>query len=237
MNKIIHRAETRGHVDHGWLNAKHSFSFGTYQDPERMGFGLLRVINDDRIKPSAGFGTHPHNDMEIITIIIEGALRHKDSEGNEGVIKKNEVQVMSAGSGVQHSEFNDSSEEEVNLLQIWVLPEKLSINPRYDQKSFDASDRKNNFQTIISPLDKDGGGLKINQQAYFSMIDLESETEAQYKLKNEKNGVYFFVINGQAEIADESLNTRDAMGVHGSGSIQISSKTESTILVMEIPMQ
>jgi redox-sensitive bicupin YhaK (pirin superfamily) len=236
MKTIIHRADTRGVADHGWLKSKHSFSFASYHNPERMGFGRLRVINDDQIEPSTGFGTHPHRDMEIISIPLSGSLKHKDSEGNEAIIKNGEVQIMSAGTGVFHSEYNASDKENTNFLQIWVMPEKLSITPRYDQKAFELSERKNKWQTVVSPLDKDGDGVKINQQAWFSLIDLDKGNEINYEVNSPKNGVYFFVLEGDLGIANETLSTRDAIGVVDASSLKLNAESNSKILAIEVPM-
>ena len=236
MKITIHKSDSRGEADHGWLKARHSFSFASYHNPQRMGFGLLKVLNDDTIAPGAGFGTHPHKNMEIITVPINGSLKHKDSEGNEKVIQHGEVQLMSAGTGVSHSEYNGSQKEEINLLQIWVSPEKIGIQPRYDQKKFDVEKRKNQFQTIVSPIDSKEGGVKINQQAYFSLIDLECDRRVTYSLQNKKNGVYIFIIDGQAAIADTVLSQRDAIGIEESQNIDISSLEDSQILLLEVPM-
>jgi len=226
----------RGEVDHGWLKAKHSFNFGSYYDPDRMGFGLLKVLNDDWIDPSKGFGTHAHSDMEIVSIPLQGALKHKDNFGNEAVIEYGEVQLMSAGSGVEHSEFNDSDQEKVNLLQIWVMPEKVGIKPRYDQKRFLKEDRKNKIQTIVSPIGDTEGGVKINQQAYFSMVDLDKDKRVQYSLKKPGHGVYLFVIDGEVTFENEELSTRDAVGVSGKVKLDLLATKDSKLLFIEIPM-
>jgi redox-sensitive bicupin YhaK (pirin superfamily) len=236
MRTVLHKADTRGGADHGWLKAKHSFSFASYYNPARMGFGHLRVINDDQIAPSQGFGTHPHQDMEIITVPLSGSLKHKDSEGNEAVIKHGEVQLMSAGTGVFHSEYNASEKENVNLLQIWVLPEKLKIAPRYDQRKFDVKDRQNKWQTIVSPMDKKDDGVKINQQAWFSMLDLDNGKEIDYQIKNPKNGVYFFLIEGELAIADEKLKDRDALGVIDASTVSMKAIKGAKVLAMEVPL-
>lgn len=236
MKKTIHRANERGVANHGWLKSKHSFSFASWYNPERMGFGLLRVINDDQVAPSQGFGTHPHQNMEIISIPMSGSLKHKDSEGNEAIIKHGEVQLMSAGTGVAHSEYNASDSENVHFLQIWVMPEKIGINPRYDQKNFQTTDRKNNWQTVVSPMDKEDEGVKINQQAWFSMVDLDAEKEIAYHLKKDGNGVYFFLLDGELEIADEKLQRRDAIGVENFNKLQIKAHSNAQLLAIEVPM-
>jgi redox-sensitive bicupin YhaK (pirin superfamily) len=236
METVLHTSDSRGAADHGWLKSKHSFSFASYYNPSRMGFGVLRVINDDQIAPSSGFGTHPHQNMEIISIPISGALKHKDSEGNEAVISHGEVQLMSAGTGVYHSEYNASDTEDANFLQIWVMPEKENITPRYDQKKFDVAARKNKWQTVVSPLDKNDEGVKINQQAWFNLADLDSSQGLLYKMNNEKNGVYFFLLEGELEVGEQTLNARDAIGVIGQTKINIKAKSNAKILAMEVPL-
>lgn len=236
MKTTIHRSNTRGAANHGWLKSQHSFSFASYYNPERMGFGLLRVINDDIVDPAQGFGTHPHQDMEIVSIPLSGALRHKDSEGNQAVIKHGEVQLMSAGTGVYHSEYNDSSEEDVNFLQIWVLPEKKGITPRYDQKAFQIEERQNKWQIVVSPMDKDDQGVKINQQAWFSLVDLEQKKTIQYKTHNPKNGVYFFVLTGELDIAGEKLHQRDAIGIEDFSKVELKATAKTSLLAIEVPM-
>ena len=236
MKTVIHKANTRGHADHGWLKSNHSFSFASYYNPERMGFGLLRVLNDDVVEPTRGFETHPHKNMEIVSIPLSGALRHKDSEGNKTVIQSGEVQLMSAGTGVLHSEFNDSDSETVNFLQIWVQPEKLNIAPRYDQDSFPEDGRKNQLQLVVSPMDKNEKGIKINQQAYFSLLDLDEDHGLSYKLKNRDHGVYVFVLEGSVKVEDKSLEARDAIGVSESSSFEISATNDSKLVFIEVPM-
>ena len=236
MKTVIHRANTRGFANHGWLKSNHSFSFASYHNPERMGFGLLRVINDDQVEPSQGFGTHPHQDMEIVSIPLFGALKHKDSEGNETVVRSGEVQIMSAGTGVRHSEYNDSDSEIVHFLQIWVMPENLGIKPRYDQKAFLAADRKNQIQTIVSPIGTSDKGIKINQQAFFSLVDFDAGRELDYMLHQPKNGIYVFVLEGQAKVADETLGPKDAMGVEDFEKLKLVTENGCRILLIEVPM-
>lgn len=234
-NMLIHRADTRGGADHGWLKARHTFSFANYYDPERMHFGVLRVLNDDRVAPSRGFGTHPHNNMEIITIPLTGALQHKDSMGNTAIIRKGEVQIMSAGTGIQHSEMNPNSDQDVTLLQIWVLPKSQNITPRYEQKVYEAKDRKNKFQTVVSPTDK--SAVWINQDAYFHLADFDKGHKASYELALPKqNGVYLFVISGQLNIGGQTLNPRDGMGIWDVSSFEIEAASNAEFLVMEVPM-
>jgi redox-sensitive bicupin YhaK (pirin superfamily) len=236
MKTTLHREATRGAANHGWLKSKHSFSFASWYNPERMGFGLLRVLNDDQIDPSTGFGTHPHQDMEIVSIPISGALKHKDSEGNEAVIRDGEVQLMSAGSGVFHSEYNASETENANFLQIWVMPEKLGIKPRYDQKVFEIADRQNKWQTVVSPMDKDGPGVKMNQQAWFSLLDLDAGKQLEYQTRDAKNGVYFFLLEGQMKLGDETLHSRDAIGIEDAANIKVAAQSDIRLLAIEVPM-
>ncbi|MEO8666379.1 MAG: pirin family protein [Ignavibacteria bacterium] len=236
MKKIIHKADSRGYADHGWLKSYHTFSFAGYHDPQRSRFGLLRVLNDDIVDAGMGFGTHPHDNMEIITIPLEGELAHKDSTGTKEVIKPGEVQIMSAGSGLTHSEFNNSKLDPVNLLQIWVFPKERNIKPRYDQKVFNPEDRSNKIATVVSP-DKSGGSLWINQDSYFSLADLDPDNSVTYKINYKGNGVYIFVIDGEVEIDDEKLGKRDAMGLYETESFDIKALKGSKILFIEVPMQ
>jgi redox-sensitive bicupin YhaK (pirin superfamily) len=236
MKTILHKANTRGNADHGWLKSKHTFSFASYHNPDRMGFGLLRVINDDQVAPSKGFGTHPHQDMEIISIPLSGSLKHKDSQGNEAVIQNGEVQLMSAGTGVFHSEFNASDKENVNFLQIWVMPEKLRIVPRYDQKKFDVEDRRNKWQTVVSPMDQEGDEVKINQQAWFSLTNLDKGEELNYQTKKNGNGVYFFLLEGEVDLANETLRERDGLGVVDAQTVSLKAAKEAKVLAIEVPL-
>lgn len=236
MITTIHRADTRGSAHYGWLKSHHTFSFGSYHDPERMGFGLLRVLNDDFVAPGAGFDTHSHRNMEIVSIPLKGAVRHKDSEGHEAVIREGEVQLMSAGSGISHSEYNHSSTEAACFLQIWVMPNKKGIDPRYEQQRFEIEDRQGRFQTIVSPLGAGGDGLKINQQAYFSLIDLDKGARAEYALHQQGHGVYVFVVDGEATVAGEQLSPRDAVGVEDTPAVDLIAGTRASILIIEVPM-
>jgi hypothetical protein len=236
MKFILHKANTRGHANHGWLNAHHSFSFANYYDPEKVNFGVLRVLNDDTIAAGEGFGTHPHDNMEIITIPLSGDLEHKDSMGNSGLIKNGEIQVMSAGSGIQHSEFNANSEKELKLLQIWVFPNKKNVEPRYDQISLKDIEKENELFQILSP-NKDDQGVWIHQDAWFYMGNLKSAWHGEYKLKSNNNGVYIFLVEGKAEIEGQELNKRDAIGISETKSIAIEIKEDSKILFMEVPMK
>jgi len=234
MKKIIHKAASRGYADHGWLKSFHTFSFASYQNSERMNFGMLRVLNDDVVQPEMGFGTHPHRNMEIISIPLSGALSHKDSIGNKRSIEVGEVQVMSAGTGLKHSEFNDSKIDAVNFLQLWIIPEIENITPYYNQKIFEALERKNKFQVLVSPKDKQAAGsLPINQQGYISMIDLDKGFETAYNLKN---GAYFFLIEGEVLIENENLKKRDAIGIIETNKVNIKANKSSKLLVIDVPM-
>ena len=235
MQKVIHKADTRGTADHGWLKANHSFSFAGYHNPERTRFGVLRVLNDDRIQRGGGFGRHPHDNMEIITVMLEGSLEHKDSMGNVGVIGENEIQVMSAGKGVEHSEYNHSDTDEANLLQIWIFPKERDIEPRYDQKKFDPELRENKIHTIVTPDGKDDS-IWINQNGFISLLDLSEGNSVDYKMNLEKNGVYIFVINGTLTIADEELKVRDAIGISESESFKIKATSDAKMIFIEVPM-
>lgn len=235
MKTILHKAETRGHANHGWLNSYHTFSFAGYHNPSRVNFGALRVLNDDVVAGGKGFGQHPHDNMEIISIPLTGALEHGDNTGGHGIIKSGEVQIMSAGSGIAHSEKNASATEAVNFLQIWVFPKVKNIQPRYDQKLFPAEERINKFQTVVSP-EKDGNGLWINQDAWFSMGKLKVGFSTAYKLNRSSHGVYAFVLEGDVTINNQKLNKRDGFGVWDTDSVSIVADTETEILLMEVPM-
>lgn len=235
MEKILHRANSRGRAEHGWLHSHHTFSFASYFNPERMGFGKLRVLNDDFVAPAQGFGTHPHDNMEIVSIPLAGSLRHKDSMGNQHVIRNGEIQIMSAGTGIAHSEYNNSDTEQVNFLQIWVLPKKLDIQPRYGQRLFDLPAKHNRFQTVVAPDERDGS-LWINQDAYFSLADLDAGITETYTINSPHNGVYIFLLDGQVRIAGETLDKRDALGLAGVPSIEIQALEKSELLCIEVPM-
>ncbi len=234
-NMVLHRADSRGQADHGWLKAKHTFSFANYYHPDRMHFGVLRVLNDDCIAGGMGFGTHPHDNMEIITIPLEGTVGHRDSMGNSGTIKRGEVQVMSAGTGIQHSEMNHEQHKDLKLLQIWLFPNKQSVTPRYDQLVLPAR-KDNEFQQILSP-NSDDAGVWIHQNAWFHMINLKAAHTAQYNLKSPSgNGVYLFVISGTLDIEGETLHDRDGLGIWSVNEIQLTSQTDAEVLIMEVPM-
>lgn len=236
MKKILHKANTRGFADHGWLRSFHTFSFANYYDPNRINFGVLRVINEDRVSGGEGFGRHPHEDMEIISIPLAGALEHKDSMGNGSVIHRGDIQVMSAGTGVTHSEFNANRDELVHFLQIWVFTRKKGVTPRYQQLNIIDSEKKDVFQQILSP-NADDAGVWIHQDAWFNWANLSEGSENTYKINREGNGVYFFVINGTVEIEGETLSTSDGLGVWETDEIKIKASADSTVLLMEVPMQ
>ncbi|NOS83926.1 MAG: pirin family protein [Ignavibacteria bacterium] len=236
MKTTLHKANSRGKADHGWLDSHHTFSFASYHDPERVRFGLLRVLNDDIVQPGEGFGTHPHDNMEIISIPLKGALAHKDSTGNEHVIKTGDVQIMSAGSGLYHSEYNASKKDEVNFLQIWIFPKERDIEPRYNQKSYNADERKNKFQLVVSP-EKDIGSLWINQDAYFSLVNLEKGKDISYNINKKGNSVYLFLLEGSITSAGENLGKRDGLGIEDTNEVKISANENSELLVIEVPMK
>ncbi len=238
MNTILHKAQDRGFANHGWLQANHSFSFANWYNPEKIHFGALRVLNDDIIAPKMGFGTHPHDNMEIITIPLKGVLKHRDNMGDAWIpIIPGEVQVMSAGTGVQHSEINGSTDEHLSLFQIWIIPNKQNVKPRYDQKTFDTSQRKNVLQTLVTSIDENHeGSLKIHQDALISRIDLEKGKTFKYHLKSENHGVYVMNIHGNIAINDTFLETRDALGVTNVSNFEINSKEDSSLLFIEVPM-
>jgi hypothetical protein len=236
-NIIYHQADSRGHADHGWLKSRHTFSFANYYNPERMHFGVLRVLNDDIVAPSMGFGTHAHDNMEIISIPLKGDLRHRDSMGNEAIIRQGDIQVMSAGSGITHSEFNHKKNENVEFLQIWIFPNQRNVSPRYDQITLNNRDRKNKLQQILSPYPEDEG-VWIHQDAWFFMVNLDGGASATHAIKRDGNGVYIFVINGTFEINGQVINARDGYGVWNAKDITINSlKDNSEILLMDVPMK
>ncbi len=235
-NIVLHKANTRGHANHGWLDTHHTFSFANYHNPDRVHFGVLRVLNDDSIDGGMGFGMHPHDNMEIITIPLEGDLEHKDSMGNVGVIQKGEIQVMSAGTGVRHSEYNKNKDKKVKLLQIWLFPNKRNVTPRYDQISLHSANQQNKFQQIISP-NQDDEGAWIHQNAWFNLGAFDKDTIQEYELNDKKNGVYAFIIKGKADIEGQTLDTRDGMGIWNVNSLKIKTLEPNTeILLMEVPM-
>jgi len=235
MKTILHKAHTRGHANHGWLDSHHTFSFAGYHDPTRVNFGALRVLNDDIVKGGNGFGQHPHDNMEIISIPLRGALEHGDNTGGRGIIKSGEVQIMSAGSGISHSERNASKSDDVNFLQIWVFPKVRNIEPRYDQKLFSPADRINKFQTVVSP-EENPNSLWINQDAWFSIGRLSKGFSADYTVNKSTNGVYAFILEGEVTINGQKLNRRDGLGVWETDKITLSSDSDSEVLLIEVPM-
>ncbi|MEO8067503.1 MAG: pirin family protein [Flavobacteriales bacterium] len=236
-NTVLHKAATRGHADHGWLNSHHSFSFANYYDPERMNFGVLRVLNDDTVSAGMGFGTHPHDNMEIISIPLEGDLEHKDSMGNTAVIRHGDVQVMSAGTGIRHSEYNRNKESLVKFLQIWVFPNERGVTPRYDQITLDATKRHNRLQQILSPK-ADDDGVWIHQNAWFHLGTFDTDFATTYTLKDKANGVYAFVIKGDFTVNGIALNQRDGLGLWDTDTLQLKADSAGAeVLLMEVPMQ
>lgn len=234
-NTILHKADTRGDADHGWLHSRHTFSFANYYDPSRMHFGALRVLNDDYVAPGMGFGTHPHDNMEIISIPLEGDLEHKDSMGNVAVIRHGDIQVMSAGTGIRHSEYNKNDDQPVKFLQIWVFPDKRNVTPRYDQITLNTEDRKNRFQQIVSP-NPDDEGVWIHQNAWFHIADLEKGTSLDYTIKGEGNGLYVFVLSGDVAVEGLELNSRDGFGIWDINRVNFTATGNTSLLLMEVPM-
>jgi hypothetical protein len=234
-NSILHKADTRGDANHGWLRSRHTFSFANYYNPERMSFGSLRVLNDDTVEAGMGFGTHPHDNMEIISIPLEGDLEHKDSMGNVAVIRHGDIQVMSAGTGIFHSEYNKNKDRSVKFLQIWVYPNKNNVTPRYDQITLNAADRHNKLQQIVSP-NADDAGVWIHQNAWFHLGNFDKGVNAEYKIKRSGNGVYAFILKGDVTINEQPLNTRDGFGIWDIESISIVADSDAEILLMEVPM-
>ena len=233
---IFHAAGKRGHANHGWLDAHHSFSFAGYHDPEKVHFGVLRVLNDDIIAPGMGFGKHPHDNMEIITIVLEGELAHQDSMGHVQTIVPGEVQVMSAGTGVTHSEYNYSADKRINLLQTWIFPDKRNVAPRYDQRSFAPEERLNQLQTLVSPMGTDGYSLNIHQNAWIHRTNLENGKSLDVTTHGPKQGFYVFVIDGEITIGDQKMGTRDALGISEMERITLLSSANSDVIIFEVPM-
>ena len=235
MKTTLNKANTRGHANHGWLDSHHSFSFAHYYNPERVHFGALRVLNDDIVDGGKGFGTHPHDNMEIISIPLSGDLEHKDSTGTAAVIKQNDVQIMSAGTGIKHSEYNKNPDKKVNFLQIWVFPKIQNIAPRYEQKTFAPENRVNKLQLVVSP-EKNGEGVWINQDAWFYLGNLKKDFQAEYSIKRKENGVYAFVIDGDVTINGQKLNKRDSLEISETDKFTITADSNSEILIMDIPL-
>ncbi|MEL6843619.1 MAG: pirin family protein [Bacteroidota bacterium] len=236
MKSVLHKANSRGHANHGWLDSHHSFSFANYYNPQRMNFGVLRVLNDDIVQGGRGFRTHPHDNMEIISIPLQGDLVHKDSMGNTAIIKQGDVQVMSAGTGVYHSEFNKNQHEEVRFLQIWMFPNKKNVQPRYDQITLESGKSKNRFQQILSPNPNDEG-VWVHQNAWFSIGEFAKGDEESYQLKSSKNGIYAFVLEGSVNIEGQNLAKRDGFGVWDTDAITVTATKDARVLLMDVPMQ
>lgn len=235
MKTILHKASERGHANFGWLDSHHSFSFGNYYDPQKIHFGALRVLNDDVVSGGMGFGTHPHDNMEIVSIPLEGDLEHKDSTGTNAVIRQYDVQIMSAGTGIQHSEKNHNPDKPVKFLQIWVIPKQRNIKPRYDQKTFKPEDRQNKLQVVVAPDNNEG--VFINQDAWFSLGNFDEGFTTSYTLNKTGNGVYAFVLEGSVTVGGEKLGRRDAVGISETGTVEISADEKSEVLLIEVPMQ
>jgi redox-sensitive bicupin YhaK (pirin superfamily) len=237
MQTVLHTADSRGDANHGWLHSKHSFSFASYYNPEKIHFGVLRVLNDDFVAAGMGFGLHPHDNMEIISIPLEGDLAHQDSMGNQTIIKHGDIQVMSAGTGVKHSEMNYNKDKPVKFLQIWVIPNKKDVTPRYDQITLDPANRINTLQQILSP-NPDDAGVWIHQDAWFHIGKFDLDFVTSYKVKKLGNGMYAFVLYGSFELAGQILNERDALGITDFDQFELKALTkDAEILLMEIPMQ
>jgi redox-sensitive bicupin YhaK (pirin superfamily) len=235
VQTILHKAETRGHANHGWLNSYHSFSFGSYYNPDRMNFGALRVLNDDTVDAGMGFGKHPHDNMEIISIPLEGDLEHKDSMNNTAVIKNGDIQAMSAGTGIYHSEYNQDPDKRVKFLQIWIYPNQRNVEPRYDQLTLNLADRHNQLQQVLSP-NADDAGVWIHQDAWFNLGKFDAGVSTGYTIHKAGNGVYAFVLSGQVQIEGQTLNTRDALGIWDTESFTITASADAEFLLMEVPM-
>lgn len=235
MKSVLHKANTRGHANHGWLNSYHTFSFAGYHDASRMHFGALRVLNDDTVAAGMGFGRHPHDNMEIVSIPLSGDLHHNDSTGRDKIIKEHDVQIMSAGSGIQHSEVNANRDKEVKFLQIWVFPKEKNIQPRYDQKSFNPEDRVNQLLNVVAPDNKEA--LWINQDSWFTLGNFIKGHAADYDVKKQESGVYVFVIKGNVTINDISLEQRDGLGVFETEKLHITANSDTEFLLIEVPMQ
>lgn len=237
MKTILHKADSRGYADHGWLRSYHTFSFAGYYNPERIHFGALRVLNDDTVAGGMGFGTHPHDNMEIISIPTFGELEHRDSMGHVQVIRQGDVQVMSAGTGVEHSEKNKNRDKEVRFFQIWVFPNQKNVMPRYDQKNFADADKHNRLLTVVSPLGTDDGGVQIHQNAWFSLGKLDKGFQTTYTVRKKGNGVYAFVIEGDVTVNNQKLNRRDGLGITETDKLEIEADSDAELLLMEVPMK
>ena len=236
MKTVFHKAGTRGHADHGWLQSYHSFSFAGYHNSDRMHFGVLRVLNDDTVAPGKGFGTHPHDNMEIISISLEGDLEHKDSMGNRAIIKEGDIQVMSAGTGIYHSEYNKNADQPVKFLQIWMFPKRRNVEPRYDQIKISSIPHKGKMIEVVSP-DPNGAGVWVHQDSWFHIGNFENGDIEKYTIKRDGNGVYIFVLEGTIHINGQSIEARDGMGIWDTDEIEMTSDGNSRILLMDIPMK
>lgn len=235
MKTILHKANSRGHANLGWLNSYHSFSFGNYYNPERMHFGALRVLNDDTVKQGMGFSKHPHDNMEIVSIPLSGDLHHQDSTGRDEIIRQDDVQIMSAGTGIAHSETNANTDKEVKFLQLWIMPKEKNIEPRYQQKTFKPADRINQVLTVVAPDDEQA--VWINQDAWLSLANLSKNKSATYLIRKEGNGVYAFILNGNVTISGQDLEPRDGLGIWETDSLTIQAGTDAEILLIDIPMK
>ena len=235
MRTVFHAADSRGDAKHKKIKSRHTFSFAEYYDPQRMGFGVLRVINDDCVEGGMGFGRHPHQDMEIISLPLSGDLAHKDSMGNGSIIKNGDIQVMSAGTGITHSEMNANADKPVKFLQIWVLTRKNGIQPRYQQITIADQAKPNDFQQILSP-NADDDGVWIHQDAWFSLANFDKGTSRHYQIKKSGNGVYVFVIKGSANISDRQLSERDGLGIWDTDGFELTATSDAQILLMDVPM-
>lgn len=234
-NTLFHKADSRGDANHGWLHSKHTFSFAGYYNPERMHFGVLRVLNDDKVAAGQGFGTHPHDNMEIISIPLEGDLEHKDSMGNTSIIRNGDIQVMSAGSGITHSEYNHNKDRDVKFLQIWVFPNKRNVTPRYDQITLNSDDRKNKLQQIVSP-NPDDDGVWIHQNAWFHLGHFDKGTSQTYHFKQKGNGLYVFDLKGNLKVDNQLMESRDGFGIWNVEEVKITAESDTEFLLMEVPM-
>lgn len=235
MKTIVHKAATRGHASFGWLNSYHTFSFGSYHNPERVHFGALRVLNDDTVAKGMGFSKHPHDNMEIVSIPLEGDLHHKDSTGRDEIIRQHDVQIMSAGSGIAHSEMNANKDKEVKFLQIWVFPKVANIEPRYQQKNFKPEDRSNQLLTVVAPDDENA--VWINQDAWFSLGKFSQESTTRYQIRKPGNGVYAFILKGTVTLNGETVADRDGLGIWDTDSIEIKADTDAEFLLIDVPME
>jgi redox-sensitive bicupin YhaK (pirin superfamily) len=234
MKTVFHIANERGHANHGWLDSYHSFSFASYYDPNKIHFGALRVLNDDTVKGGFGFGKHPHDNMEIVSIPLSGDLKHEDSTGRKEIIKQYDVQIMSAGSGIAHSEMNANPDKEVKFLQVWILPKERNITPRYEQKAFKPEDRLNKLQTVVGPNGTEA--IYINQDAWFTLGKFEQGFTTEYKFNKSDNGVYAFVLEGEISINGNKLNRRDGLGIWEAEGLNITADSNAELLLIEVPM-